>query len=69
MAKKKAETEGEGPAPDISLDWMRNSITENYGAFAEKNAQVKDHFDVVLHHLEKLESAVNSYRDMEAVSK
>lgn len=59
MAKK---TEAKEQPCAVDFAGIASAIKEYCAADAEANAQVADHYNVVLHHLAALESAIESYR-------
>lgn len=50
------------PPEPSTIATLAGLIKENFASDAEANAQVADHYNVVLHHLAALESAIESYR-------
>lgn len=64
MAKKTSEAVDNG-SPNVLkcvAAQAENMIREEYAGDAEANAQIKDHYNVVLHHLKCLAGAVETYR-------
>lgn len=63
MAKKTSEAvDGYDPGILRSLSSTADIIRITFESDAAESAQVKDHYDVVLHHLAALQSAVETHR-------